>query len=100
MTNQEAIEHLENIIDRYPCSLVTFQDDCEIIAINLAIKALEGKHGKWIFDGVYHDSNNPIGSDMYHCSICKRSIITTLTKPTVLFPFCHCGADMQEEGNS
>ena len=42
MTNKEAIEHLKNINDRYPCSLdTTFQDECEMIAINLAIKALE-----------------------------------------------------------
>ena len=42
MTNEEAIEYLKNINDRYPCSLdTTFQDECEMIAINLAIKALE-----------------------------------------------------------
>ncbi len=62
---------------------------------DLVLQIDERPHGEWIFDGVYHDSNNPIGSDMYHCSICERSIITTLTKPTVLFPFCHCGADMR-----
>lgn len=42
MTNKEAIEHLKNINSRYPCSLdSTFRDECEMIAINLAIKALE-----------------------------------------------------------
>lgn len=51
--------------------------------------------GEWIFDGVYRDENNPIDSDVYHCSICKRSITTTLTRPTDLFPFCHCGAEMR-----
>ena len=42
MTNEEAINHLKNINDRYPCSLdTTFRDECEKIALNLAIKALE-----------------------------------------------------------
>lgn len=42
MTNEEAIEHLKNINSRYPCSLdSTFRDECEQIALNLAIKALE-----------------------------------------------------------
>lgn len=42
MTNKEAIEHLKNINSRYPCSLdTTFTDECEMIAINLAIKALD-----------------------------------------------------------
>ena len=43
--------------------------------------------GKWIFSG----------GNSYYCSLCKRSISTTLTRPTELFPFCHCGADMSEE---
>lgn len=66
-----------------------------------AIELLESKrpHGKWIFDGVYCDENNPIDSDMYHCNLCKRSIMTTSTRPTDLFPFCHCGADMREADN-
>lgn len=45
--------------------------------------------GEWV-----HDYD-----DFYHCSICKRSIITTLTRPTDLFPFCHCGAEMKEAEN-
>ena len=57
----------------------------------------ERPQGEWIYEGVYHDENNPIDSDMYQCSICKRSILTTLTRPADLFPFCHCGADMRGE---
>ena len=42
MTNEEAIEHLKNINRRYPSSLdSTFREECEQIAINLAIKALK-----------------------------------------------------------
>lgn len=43
MTNKEAIEQLRNIKRRYPYSLDTtlFQDEREMIALNLAIKALE-----------------------------------------------------------
>lgn len=48
MTNKEAIEHLKNINRRYPCSLdSTFRDECEQIAINIAIKALENQP-QWI----------------------------------------------------
>lgn len=57
----------------------------------------ERKKGKWIFSGVEHSSDNPIDCDSYYCSVCKRSISTTLTRPTDLFPFCHCGADMRKE---
>lgn len=56
---------------------------------------LDRPKGKWIFSGVEHTSDNPIDSDSYYCSVCKRSISTTLTRPTDLFPFCHCGADMR-----
>lgn len=58
-------------------------------------KIIERPQGEWLYDGVYRDENNLIVGDMYHCSICKRSIIISLTKPVDLFPFCHCGADMR-----
>lgn len=63
-----------------------------------ALREFKEKHekkGKWIFSGVEHTDDNPIDSDIYYCSVCKRSISTTLTRPTELFPFCHCGADMR-----
>ena len=42
MTNEEAIEFLKIIDSRYPSSLEsTFNDECERIALNMAIKALE-----------------------------------------------------------
>ena len=42
MTNKEAIEFLKIIVSRYPSSLETsFNDECELIALNMAIKALE-----------------------------------------------------------
>ena len=56
-------------------------------------------HGEWIFDGVFHGGDNPIDGDMYHCSVCKRSIVTSVKRVTDIFPFCHCGADMRKEGN-
>ena len=60
----------------------------------------ERPKGKWIYDGIYHDNDNPIDNDMYRCSVCKRSIITALTNPTELFPYCHCGAMMEKEGTN
>lgn len=57
----------------------------------------ERPQGEWVFSGVEHTADNPIDSDSYYCSVCKRSISTTLTRPSDLFPFCHCGADMRGE---
>lgn len=64
MTNKEAIEYLKNINSRYPCSLdTTFQDECEMIALNLAIKALEERpKGEWIADDEWGNC---------HCSVCN-----------------------------
>jgi hypothetical protein len=59
------------------------------------IREIVTPKGKWIFSGVEHTDDNPIDCDSYYCSLCKRSISTTLTRPTDLFPFCHCGADMR-----
>jgi len=48
MKNKEAIEHLKNINSKYPCSLdSTFREECEQIALNMAIKALENQP-QWI----------------------------------------------------
>ncbi len=55
----------------------------------------ERPQGKWVFDGVYCDENNPFDSDVYHCNLCKRSIMTACLRPEDLFPFCHCGAEMR-----
>lgn len=64
-----------------------------------ADKIEERPKGKWIFDGVYRDENNLSVNDIYHCNLCKRSIITSCTRPEDLFPFCHCGADMRGKEN-
>lgn len=61
-----------------------------------AKKDFSRPHGVWIFDGVYRDENNPFDNDMYHCNLCKRSIMTACIRPEDLFPFCHCGADMRK----
>lgn len=86
MTNKEAIEHLKNINDRYPCSLdTTFRDECEMIAINLAIKALEEQRpqGKWL-----HPYITNIACE---CSNCNLQLPIT-----DYFNFCpNCGAYMK-----
>lgn len=41
MTNEQAIAILKDINSRYPCSLEsTFEEECEQIALNMAIQAL------------------------------------------------------------
>jgi len=45
MTNEEAISYLKAIDSRYPCSLEsTFRDECERIALCMAVKALEAQN--------------------------------------------------------
>ncbi len=89
MTNKEAIEFLKIIDSRYPSSLeTTFGDECELIALNIAIKALEERpQGEWIYE---YD-------DFYHCSKCGHVICTEWGKLSFKknFPFCHCGAEMK-----
>ena len=44
MTNDQAIELLKIIDNRYPCSLdSTFNEECERIALNMAIQALKNE---------------------------------------------------------
>lgn len=89
MTNKEAIKHLKNINSRYPCSLdTTFQDECEMIALNLAIKALEERpKGKWIRTGSLGN-----GNAHYTCSNCSYGDEHAECQEV---PYCwHCGARM------
>lgn len=51
MNNEQAIEFLKIIDSRYPCSLEsTFNDECERIALNMAVQALKNEQpqGQWI----------------------------------------------------
>lgn len=54
MTNEQAIEYLKIIDSRYPSSLEsTFNDECERIALNMAMQSLKNERpqGEWKFDG-------------------------------------------------
>lgn len=101
MTNKEAIEHLKNINRRYPCSLdSTFRDECEKIAINMAIKALkERTQGEWECARIGN-------TNFITCSHCKEQFETenTLELWQDEYKFCHrCGAKMErsdEDDNS
>lgn len=93
-------QELCNGIACYECSMLD-GDSCRIDEYIQKQPVYEERpHGEWIFSGVEHTSDNPIDSDSYYCSICKRSISTTLTRPEDLFPFCHCGADMRKRGEA
>lgn len=101
MTNEQAIAILKDINSRYPCSLEsTFEEECEQIALNMAIQALNtqeslekkieflmnGRLGEWIKSG----------KTTFFCSECGREINTKpFTRPDN-FPFCHCGAYMRK----
>lgn len=88
MTNEQAKWELEHIYGMVAPDVQR--------ALDVALKAIEEQPtGEWIYDGTYHDNNNPIDADTYHCSVCKRGIITSITKPAEVFPYCHCGAKMK-----
>ena len=99
MTNRETIKWLKEAQSHIDLEMGGNTQEM-YDALELAIKAREERPiGEWIYDDTYYDEDNPISGDIYHCSICKRSITTTLTRPTDLFPFCHCGAEMKEAEN-
>ena len=118
MTNKEAIKNIKALA--YYVDEPIPEDVAK--AFDMAIKALEEVEGlpenlhrerEQAYMNGYADGykrgeeeqERPTGEwvhdydDFYHCSICKRSITTTLTRPTDLFPFCHCGAEMKEAEN-
>ena len=37
-------------------------------------------------------------TDIYRCSVCKRSIMLCKGADLTNYPFCHCGADMRKGG--
>lgn len=49
--------------------------------------------GKWIKE------SNGRTTDIYRCSICKRSIMLCKGADLTKYPFCHCGAKMEEAEN-
>lgn len=59
----------------------------------------EVKHGKWIYVGDPNFAH--IVGFLYECSCCKRHIIVDYQFELREYPYCHCGAKMDEkdEGN-
>ena len=47
------------------------------------------KQGEWIKEP------NGKTTDIYRCSVCKRSIMLCKGADLTNYPFCHCGADMR-----
>jgi PHP family Zn ribbon phosphoesterase len=91
MTNEEAKEHLKDILADVP------NDKCIdwIEALNQAIKALEqeSKTGHW--EWVQYDCNPNIGN--WHCSEC-RGICTKMHSIEDAYNYCpNCGAKMEVE---
>jgi hypothetical protein len=46
--------------------------------------------GQWIKE------SNGKTTDLYICSVCKRSIMLCKGADLTKYPFCHCGADMRK----
>ena len=105
MTREDAIDMVKYILETMPkeppteCDYVEewFYEDNKIRkSLNMAIKALEQqpKTGYWIKE------ESPFGWDghSYQCSECGRSIhLDTEVEDLDDYPYCHCGAKMQEK---
>lgn len=87
MTKEEAIKELEYIRESFAVN--EFSDE----AIGMAIEALqEKKMGKWI------TMEKGLLVTIYECSECKRHVIDDTGYDVAKdYPFCHCGAKMEEE---
>lgn len=91
MTKQEAINRLE---EGAPFS--ELYDEAWENALTMAIDSLKAdsvKHGKWIKED--HDGSWSSAT----CSICGRRVglVNYETDFAKHFPYCHCGARMDEE---
>ncbi len=51
----------------------------------------ERPQGEWIKE------SNSKTTDIYRCSVCKRSIMLCKGADLTKYPFCHCGADMKRK---
>ena len=57
----------------------------------------EVRHGKWVYIG---DPNYAIQVGfLYECSCCKRHITVNYQFELKDYPYCHCGAKMDEKEN-
>ena len=52
---------------------------------------MEIKHGHW--------QQNPHFKSIYYCSECGRHIESAIEPSEDTFPFCHCGAKMDERSD-
>ena len=95
MTNEEALTTLESMDEfAHVCQGKDFE------AIRYAIKLLQGRkpQGEWVRTHlVCAEGYN--GEDIFEfkCSICGRTHRTTQNLIQVDFPFCNCGARMENE---
>ncbi len=71
--------------------------DClvpEVIADILTADVQPVKRGRWVHDGSGHDGRD----NWYHCSECNRALTLICGKKLEDYPYCHCGARMEQEG--
>ena len=89
-----------NAIDNAPTVDTYTEDDvkCAIkeghqVGYEMAKAKFERPQGKWIKEP------NGKTTDLYKCSVCKRSIMLCKGADLTKYPFCHCGADMRGISN-
>lgn len=96
MTREEAIKMLKSKMDGHTDTSYEWAE-----TVRMAIKALEqeeSKTGYWIYDKHKSDWYDSI----YRCSCCGRTILISFDKKADVnlcrdYPYCHCGAKMEEE---
>lgn len=70
---------------------VVFADDIENAP---TVDAVEVVHGRW------EQVQKWATKAKYRCSVCGREIMSATTVNIEKYPYCHCGAKMDGDGNA
>lgn len=68
-------------------------DMAQVLAYECGKASAERPKGEWIKEP------NGKTTDLYRCSVCNRSIMLCKGADLTKYPFCHCGAKMEEADN-
>ena len=99
-------EKLEALMQRYAAQgRMEVADDYNFVITVLStaptIEAAPVKHGRWENTTEFFPWQEDDGLRRYHCSVCgKRVTVSREHKITDIFPYCNCGAKMDEEGET
>ena len=91
----EELENLDYIYDpvRDGCAWYRAADVWTCLESQPTVDAVEVVHGRW--DQVQRWATKA----KYRCSVCGREIMSAVKVNIEKYPYCHCGAKMDGDGN-